>query len=62
VFLPGSGITIFALTDPGSWIKTEDPITTKQEKRENLFLTFFSVADPDPGSSAFLTPGTGIRD
>jgi hypothetical protein len=21
-----------------------------------------SVADPDPGSGAFLTPGTGIRD
>jgi hypothetical protein len=23
---------------------------------------FFSVADPDPGSGAFLTPGSGIRD
>ncbi len=22
----------------------------------------FSVADPDPGSGAFLTPGSGIRD
>ncbi len=23
---------------------------------------FFSVADPDPGTGAFLTPGSGIRD
>jgi hypothetical protein len=23
---------------------------------------FFSVADPDLGSGAFLTPGSGIRD
>jgi hypothetical protein len=23
---------------------------------------FSSVADPDPGSGAFLTPGSGIRD
>jgi hypothetical protein len=22
----------------------------------------YSVADPDPGSGAFLTPGSGIRD
>jgi hypothetical protein len=22
---------------------------------------YFSVADPDPGSGAFLTPGSGIR-
>jgi hypothetical protein len=28
----------------------------------NLFLLCSSVADPDPGSGAFLTPGSGIRD
>jgi hypothetical protein len=28
--------------------------------RYHLFF-FFSVADPDPGSGAFLTPGSGIR-
>ena len=27
-----------------------------------LILVFSSVADPDPGSGAFLTPGSGIRD
>ncbi len=28
----------------------------------NIFaVTFSSVADPDPGSGAFLTPGSGIR-
>jgi hypothetical protein len=26
----------------------------------SLALALFSVADPDPGSSAFLTPGSGI--
>ncbi len=25
------------------------------------FSLFYSVADPDPGSGAFLTPGSGIR-
>jgi hypothetical protein len=25
------------------------------------FTVFSSVADPDPGSGAFLTPGSGIR-
>jgi hypothetical protein len=25
-------------------------------------MVTFSVADPDPGSVAFLTPGSGIRD
>ncbi len=28
----------------------------------NLFSMLTSVADPDPGSSALLTPGSGIRD
>jgi hypothetical protein len=27
-----------------------------------LFKLLCSVADPDPGSSAFLTPGSGNRD
>jgi hypothetical protein len=27
-----------------------------------MFSLFCSVADPDPGSGAFLTPGSGIRD
>ncbi len=31
--------------------------TTKQENIE-----YFSVADQDPGSGAFLTPGSGIQD
>ncbi len=26
------------------------------------YFFIFSVADPDPGSGAFLTPGSGIRD
>jgi hypothetical protein len=26
------------------------------------FVGPISVADPDPGSGAFLTPGSGIRD
>jgi hypothetical protein len=28
----------------------------------SLVLLKGSVADPDPGSGAFLTPGSGIRD
>jgi hypothetical protein len=34
------------------------------EKSAGLFLSIpaTSVADPDPGSSAFLIPGSGIRD
>jgi hypothetical protein len=31
-------------------------------KRFYLNITPSSVADPDPGSGAFLTPGSGIRD
>jgi hypothetical protein len=27
----------------------------------DFFRLYFSVADPDPGSGAFLTPGSGIR-
>ncbi len=27
-----------------------------------FFFQHFSVVDPDPGSGAFLTPGSGIRD
>ena len=26
------------------------------------FIIYTSVADPNPGSGAFLTPGSGIRD
>jgi hypothetical protein len=29
---------------------------------ETPFKLYFSVADPDPGSGAFLTPGSGIQD
>jgi hypothetical protein len=28
---------------------------------EDCFRSWISVADPDPGSGAFLTPGSGIR-
>jgi hypothetical protein len=28
---------------------------------QNYNIFFISVADPDPGSGAFLTPGSGIR-
>jgi hypothetical protein len=32
-------------------------------RTESMFRIFVtSVADPDPGSGAFLTPGFGIRD
>jgi hypothetical protein len=27
-----------------------------------FYILPFSVADPDPGSGAFLTPGSGMRD
>jgi hypothetical protein len=30
--------------------------------KKNVYLPKFSVADPDPGSGAFLSPGSGIRD
>ncbi len=42
-----------------------DPVTNKWVR---FFVTYNrlydsnSVADPDPGSGAFLTPGSGIRD
>ncbi len=32
------------------------------EEEQNLRAHVSSVADPDPGSGAFLTPGSGIRD
>ncbi len=31
-------------------------------RRDGQSVTLVSVADPDPGSGAFLTPGSGIRD
>ncbi len=41
----------------GEWagIELDAPLGKK-------FLYFISVADPDPRSGAFLTPGSGIRD
>ncbi len=36
------------------------PIYGTATKPETI-IKIFSVADPDPGSSAFLTPGSGIR-
>jgi hypothetical protein len=35
--------------------------TLNTRTRISTYLSF-SVADPDPGSGAFLTPGSGIRD
>ncbi len=35
--------------------------TVKHALFPTAFMTY-SVADPDPGSGAFLTPGSGIRD
>jgi hypothetical protein len=32
-----------------------------KEKNSVTLNNFSSVADPDPGSDAFLTPGSGIR-
>jgi hypothetical protein len=33
----------------------------KKHVPSSAHIVFFSVADPDPGSGAFLTPGSGIR-
>jgi hypothetical protein len=33
----------------------------KEQVTYNQILGISSVADPDPGSGAFLTPGSGIR-
>ena len=52
--------------DPRSRIP--DPKTSTEEKSEKklvvippFYVATNSVADPDPGSSAFLTPGSGIH-
>jgi hypothetical protein len=38
------------------------PESLNKLERENIYYFMCSVADPDPGSGAFLTPGSGIRD
>jgi hypothetical protein len=56
-------ISITALFD-GIANSTEAP--SEQEMSKKKVLVFFnigtSVADPDPGSGAFLTAGSGIRE
>jgi hypothetical protein len=37
-------------------------LTTHLCAQQLISLLTTSVADPDPGSSAFLTPGSGFRD
>ncbi len=46
-----------------SFLNAEKNILRLTPKNLNLFLEIvdFSVADPDPGSGAFFTPGSGIR-
>jgi hypothetical protein len=41
----------------GSWIRFEFIIAITQTKK----VIFTSVADPDPGSGAFLAPGSGMN-
>jgi hypothetical protein len=35
--------------------------TVPYDPKCDLLIRALSVADPDPGSGAFLTPGSGIR-
>jgi hypothetical protein len=46
------------IRDPG-WKKMK--IRDKHPGSATLHIGTGSVADPDPGSGAFLTPGSGIR-
>jgi len=46
------------IRDPG-WEKMK--IRDKHPGSATLHIGTGSVADPDPGSGAFLTPGSGIR-
>ncbi len=50
----GGGVS-FSTTANQSMVSCTVPMT-------NTSLVSLSVADPDPGSGAFLTPGSGIRD
>jgi hypothetical protein len=43
-----------------SELEREEPVPQLQVQLVFRILTF-SVAEPDPGSGAFLTPGSGIR-
>ncbi len=51
---------------PLSFVKVRDILLRKLTYSCSECILFFqisnSVADPDPGSGAFLTPGSGIRD
>ena len=41
--------------------QTAQHLYEKREGSGSVPLSLTSVADPDPGSGAFLTPGSGIR-
>jgi hypothetical protein len=43
-------------------LKTLTDSENCSEKKPHKISVLASVADPDPGSGAFLTPGSGIRD
>jgi hypothetical protein len=43
------------------FLKRENYSSKKATVDQRVFLLKTSVADPDPGSGAFLTPGSGIR-
>jgi hypothetical protein len=51
----------------GTWIQFSSGSRTESYRTGTLLKVFIkitvfvSVADPDPGSGAFLTPGSGIR-
>jgi hypothetical protein len=51
LFILSGDILVFGFSGP-------DP---KHLLTDRLNRHYISVADPDPGSDAFLTPGTGIR-
>jgi hypothetical protein len=59
IFHPGSRVKRFP-DGSASASKNLSILTQKIVSKLSVFITD-SVADPDPGSGAFLTPGSGIR-
>ncbi len=57
LFDPGHGIRVEKNSDPGCL-----QVCSSKGRDLDLLNLRSSVADPDPGSGAFLTPGAGIRD
>ncbi len=69
MFIPDTGSGFFSIPEPDP-VSRGQPITGSRiqicntnpmafMKMKAVPIFFFSVADPDPGSGAFLTPGPG---